>query len=114
VVQTSAFILRNYQTNDLSGTYIRLLDFNNSILKSENVREAIVNPNVTYRYRFNQNYFKEIPGSPIVYWATNQVVTVFEKGERLEDIASPRQGLATGNNDEFIRLWFVVNNDLMG
>src|SRR5699024_7372235 len=36
VVQTTAFILRNYQTNDLSGTYIRLLDFNNTILKSEN------------------------------------------------------------------------------
>src|SRR5699024_7203138 len=56
----------------------------------------------------------EIPGNPIVYWATDQIMKVFENGERLEEIASPRQGLATGNNNEFLRLWFEINNELMG
>src|SRR5699024_7711118 len=70
VVQTTAFILRNYQIDNLPGTYLRLVDFNKSVLKSEKAKEALANPDVTYRYTFNQYNFKEIPGSPIAYWAS--------------------------------------------
>ncbi|MFS4084189.1 BREX-1 system adenine-specific DNA-methyltransferase PglX [Aerococcus urinaeequi] len=111
VVQTTAFILRNYQTNDLSGTYIRLLDFDNSILKSENVREAIVNPNVTYRYTFDQNNFKEIPGSPIAYWISKNSVDIFLDNKVIGDLYTVTKGIFTGKNDYFLKLWHEVNYD---
>src|SRR5699024_1531976 len=57
VVQTTAFILRNNKIDNLPGTYMRLVDFHNSVLKSEKAKEAVANPEVTYRYTFDQNNF---------------------------------------------------------
>src|SRR5699024_2010558 len=53
VVQTTAFILRSYLIEDFPGTYIKLVDFKNSVLKSENTVKAIADPDVKYRYNFN-------------------------------------------------------------
>lgn len=109
VVQTSAFVLRNYQTKGLSGTYIRLIDFNNSILKSEKAVEAVTNPEVTYRYSFNQKNFKEIPGSPLAYWESDRFIATFEN-LKLEDVLETRVGLDTGDNNYFMRNWYEVSN----
>ena len=53
-----------------------------------------------------QTDFNKIPGGPIAYWASNQVINVFSHGKNINDLAYPRQGLATGNNDHYLRLWF--------
>jgi len=111
VVQTTAFILRNYQVQDFSGTYIRLVDFHNSVLKSEKAKEALANPGVTYRYTFDQNNFKEIPGSPIAYWASDNLISNFLEGDRLADLITPKQGLATADNNRFLRLWWETDFD---
>lgn len=111
VVQTTAFILRNYQIDNLPGTYMRLIDFNNSVLKSEKSKEAIANPEVAYRYTFNQNNFKEIPGSPIAYWASNSIINVFNTGKSIDNYIDAKQGLSTGNNNLFLRIWWEINNN---
>jgi hypothetical protein len=36
------------------------------------------------------------------------MIEVFRKGIKLGEIASPKQGLATGKNDRFVRQWFEV------
>lgn len=109
VVQTTAFILRNYQVRDLLGTYIRLVDFNNSTLKSVKAIKAISNPEVTYRYTFNQDNFKEIPGSPLAYWESDRFIATFEN-LKLEDVLETRVGLDTGDNNYFMRNWYEVSN----
>lgn len=35
----------------------------------------------------------------------------FQKGTCLSEIANPKQGLATGKNDQFVRLWYEVNRE---
>ena len=114
VVQTTAFILRNNQIDNLPGTYMRLVDFHNSVLKSEKTKEAVANPEVTYRYTFNQDNFKEIPGSPIAYWASKQLVDAFSNGEIIKEKGDTRQGMATSDNNRFLRLWFEVHNKNIG
>ena len=52
--------------------------------------------------------FKKIPGSPVAYWISNAFVNIFTKGQTLEEVATPRQGLSTSNNDLFLRQWFEV------
>lgn len=47
----------------------------------------------------------------IIYWLSSAVIDVFEKGTKLSTIAAPKQGLATGKNDLFIRLWHEVEID---
>jgi hypothetical protein len=53
--------------------------------------------------------FKNIPGSPIAYWAGDSFVRCFGQGETLEQVATPRQGLSTTNNDIFLRQWFEIS-----
>lgn len=61
-----------------------------------------------------QNGFHSIPGAPIAYWASDRVREIFKNEEMLGNIAKPRQGMATTNNDLFLRNWFEINNKKIG
>ena len=68
-------------------------------------------PTVNERYSTaTMGQYKSIPGMPIAYWASERVLEAF-RGKLLSDYADPRQGLATGSNDDFLRLWFEVSTD---
>ncbi len=54
--------------------------------------------------------FKKIPGSPIGYWVSDEIRSIFENSESFGNIANPRQGMATTNNDKFLRRWYEVSN----
>ncbi len=56
-------------------------------------------------YRCSAAEFSKISGSPIAYWVSPRTREIFSVGTRLENIATPRQGLATGDNDRFLRYW---------
>lgn len=56
-------------------------------------------------YSANQENFSKIPGSPIAYWVGEGMLKSFEN-PKLGDIAEPRQGLATADNNRFLRLWY--------
>lgn len=62
------------------------------------------------RYEMNPNNFSKIPGSPIAYWASNSVVAAY-KNLNLENVAQPRHGLATSDNDRFLKLWYEVDSN---
>ncbi|HHT7462045.1 TPA: BREX-1 system adenine-specific DNA-methyltransferase PglX [Klebsiella pneumoniae] len=53
--------------------------------------------------------FKKIPGSPIAYWLPSEARDAFENSIKLGDFAPAKQGLATADNDSFIRLWHEIN-----
>lgn len=68
--------------------------------------------NVDYgRYETKQSVFNLIPGRPIVYWASRQMLNAFEVGVPLGDVAPAKQGLATADNERFLRQWFEVSGD---
>ncbi|OXC47838.1 restriction endonuclease subunit M [Lactobacillus crispatus] len=59
----------------------------------------------------NQNNFDKIPGSPIAYWASQNLFKDFEKGTPLGQLVDAKQGLATADNKRFLRQWFEVQID---
>ncbi|HCC95654.1 MAG TPA: BREX-1 system adenine-specific DNA-methyltransferase PglX [Flavobacteriaceae bacterium] len=63
--------------------------------------------------RIPQTNFDKIPGSPIAYWVSERVREIF-RNEILSNINKPRQGIATSNNDYFLKLWFEVSFDKIG
>ena len=63
------------------------------------------------RFIANKKIYEAIPGNAFIYWLSEAVISVFERGIRLSEIASPKQGLATGKNERFVRLWYEVDND---
>jgi hypothetical protein len=107
-VPINTFVLKN-ATNDETGTYLRLSDFKGGMMiQGEKVREAIAGPGVNYLYRTNQTNFRKIPGSPIAYWASQNLIRDFVQGTALHELVSPKVGLQTGDNNRFLRQWFEV------
>ena len=102
VVQTTSFVLRNSHCEG-NGVYFRLVDSKN---KEKDFVDNIHGGGA--RFIVNLKIYEAIPGAPIAYWASKGLITAFEKGVSLGEIAEPKQGLATGNNDLFLRRWYEV------
>ena len=65
-------------------------------------------------YRASAADFKKIPGSPIAYWVSNKVIRAFEAGRFIRTYCSTRKGMATGLNEEFVRMWSEVSISRIG
>lgn len=107
VVNVTADVIYNGRAA-YEGAYVRLVDINGSEAKRLKLVEAIQNPACGWFYRRDADTFKQIPGTPIAYWASDALVESFAKGKRLDAIATPRQGLATSDNGRFLRKWWEV------
>ena len=91
------------------GTYIRLVDINDAKGKESAFLSAVQDKNNSIRFETSAENFSKIPGSPVAYWVSEAAYNVFGNSKSIEDFAHPRQGLATGNNDKYLRLWNEVN-----
>ena len=111
-VQVCTFTMRNYYAN-ICGEYIKLSDFKGAENQPIKTLEAI-NNEVNYRYSVKLEQFKRIKGYPFGFWLTEKEIVAFEEGIPLSEIGEPKSGIMTGNNDEFLRLWFEVNNSKIG
>jgi hypothetical protein len=106
---SDAFALTNAPAPEgYRGTYRRLYEDHVQVRKPEVIEKLFLDSGYK-RFATEQSDFKLIPQSPIAYWLSNAMKAVFAKGTRLAEIASPRQGLATADNDRFLRQWFEVS-----
>ncbi len=111
-VPINTFVVRNSQSHNFTGTYLKLSDFKGGMeIQRQYVKKAIEDPSVSYVYRTNQTNFEKIPGSPIAYWASKNLIIDFEKGVNLDTIVDPKAGLTTGDNALFLRQWFEVSSE---
>ena len=100
---TAVTIFRNNAVKGYKGTYnqIKLQDIENDTPKQFPIQEN----------RFAQvstDNFSKIPGSPVAYWVSKAVLDVYSRAKLLGNIASPRTGMTTGDNNRFLRLWFEI------
>ena len=102
VVSTVAWISQKKSPKN-DGTYLRLVDYNNADLKEEEFF------NKANYFQAKQKDFEKIPGSPIAYWVSDKIREIFEKNQKLGEIADLKNGFTTGNNDLFLRLWNEVS-----
>ncbi|NLO39965.1 MAG: BREX-1 system adenine-specific DNA-methyltransferase PglX, partial [Ruminiclostridium sp.] len=103
VVQSTAFVLGSKALLGYLGTYARLIEPTTQDGKEEMFLAG------RNRYTADQQNFTKIPSAPVAYWANHAILAAFEKGQRMDTLVNPRQGLATADNDRFIRLWYEVH-----
>ncbi len=113
VVQNAAFTFWN-TTADKKGVYLRLVDLDKTELKRDSTIEAIQNPNCGWFYTANQKDFEKIPGSPIGYWLSNQIINSFTSNTNIGNLTEVKQGLTTSNNERFIRSWNEIEFQKIG
>lgn len=105
VVNVTADVVYNGRAA-CEGAYVRLVDINGSEAKRQKALEAIRNPDCGWFYRRDAETFRQIPGTPIAYWASDALLNAFVNAKQLNEFGKPRQGLATGDNERFTRLWW--------
>lgn len=113
VVSVTADVLYNSKTA-AKGAYFRLVDIAGGEPKRQKLLEAIQNPDCGYFYRADATTFHDIPGSPIAYWASENVMRIFRKTRPLKTFAPTKKGMFTGNNDYFLKQWFEISHHKLG
>ena len=139
---TTAFSLKNSLPNESKGNYFRMFDKIAQNIQTEDCATLfrIAKNNDNFRYKFDgyssenkisenielyekgslikfqakQKDFEKIPGSPIAYWVSDKVREIFEKNQKLGEVGEAKQGLATADNNRFLRLWNEVNYNKIG
>ena len=89
---------------DYKMTAIRLVDYCYS--RRDEKEPEFFNPK--NRYTAQQSNFSKIPGAPVAYWVSKKFISNFEKGRLLGTLADSKQGLATADNNRFLREWYEV------
>lgn len=134
---STSFVLLNNQIDNYSGRYFRLHERTFQYIDPDHIAQLYLdsklNPSLKFNFQsydtkneieysndglqlaFNafQQSFSKIPGSPIAYWACNQIINDFKIGKSLNTYVVARNGMKTGDNDRFIRLWFETNNQFL-
>lgn len=100
VVQTTSFVIRKSHVQGCKGVYCRLIE-----PTSQNDKEDMFLAQEN-RYESAQDNFSKIPGSPIAYWVSEAMRNAFVNGSLLSKFAFPKQGMATADNNLFVRKWY--------
>jgi type II restriction/modification system DNA methylase subunit YeeA len=106
---TSATVFRKRADLNYEGQYcyVSMEDLNKGIPKEF--------PVINNRYRkAASKVFLGIPDSPISYWVSPRFIDIFKESKLLGYMAVPRQGLATGDNNRFMRFWTEVDFNSIG
>lgn len=112
VVQNAAFvILKDSLQKSTTTQFYRLINGRNSSTKESEFLANHQNSqkNNIYYPKVKQADFEMIPGSSFGYWLSQQLFKIFANSKSINTYADPRQGLATGDNNRFLRLWFEVS-----
>lgn len=108
VVQTTAFVMQGKHLDGFKPVFFRLVD------TEQDQKEMELKAGLNRFDSTVQDDFKKIPGSPVAYWVSNTLRQAFTEAKCLKDIGEPRLGMATGNNDVHLRLWYEISFHKIG
>lgn len=108
-VPVCTFAFKNSYINK-KGCYLRLVDFRGGMeVQRQKTLEAISNHNCGFYYEQCSDNFAKIPGTPVAYWVSENVVSVFEHSKNASEFAEYKHGMSTGKNDAVVRFWSEVD-----
>ena len=97
VVQTTSFVVRKSHIVDYKGEYCRLIEPTSQQGKED---MFLAGEN---RYAADQSNFSKIPGSPVAYWVSDKVFSIFSENNELRSICAVKVGLQSGDNNRFYK-----------
>ena len=65
--------------------------------------------NRIYYPNVEQMNFEKIPGCPIGYWVSKNLINLFTNDLKVSDICKPASGLSTTDDQRFLRLWHEIS-----
>lgn len=135
-----AFTMKKEKKENAVGSYFRLHERNFQHILYEDIEKLFLfsNGKSNFKYDFNlyrgeegiteipeegtetgqkifyptisQNNFEKIPGFPIAYWVSEKIVYLFKNKQKVGNEFNSSNGVQTGKNDDYVRLWFEVES----
>ena len=106
VIYPVLYVLNKKNSEDLSSFIdLRSLPMDANIEREELNRKLADSDFI----KLNQNDFHVIPSKPFIYWISESFRKSF-LNESVKDVLKNCQGLATGNNNQFLRFWWEISS----
>lgn len=103
---TTTFVIRKNYIRGYLGRYHRLFDKQGEVETSEARETAFLSGKGIY-YAKQENY-EIVPGAPVAYWVSKNIYQTYNYPPVGNTIV-PRHGLATSDNNRFLKLWFEID-----
>ena len=104
---TTTFVMSKTHIKNYVGRYHRLFDSQGEVHSVEERRNAFLHRKGLHTVQ--QEDFIMIPGMPIAYWLHRQIYEMYGNYKTMSEIAAPKVGMQTSNNDRYLRLWHEVD-----
>lgn len=130
----SSAVIKNTRNANASGTYFRLVERTFQEFEQSHLRmlfeQTLANHDFKYNFKeytkdvtelpysedgnriyypdVEQNNFEKIPGAPIGYWVSENIINSFQY-KSIDKEAKVVIGIKTGDNEIFIRNWYEIN-----
>jgi len=115
-VPICTFVIKNTLVQSPS-SFIRLVDFLGGGMPIQKMyaEKAMNDPSVDYFHSIDLNILKAIPELPFAYWLSKKALAPYlESKPLIKEIASPKAGLTTGDNNIYQRYWYEVSSNKIG
>jgi hypothetical protein len=109
---TTAFVIRNSLIDKYKGEYRKLFKKQGAVESLEQKELYFFNKELCYIAQ--KEDFEKISSLQIAYWLSDNMKNIFLSKENISSIAEPRLGMATADNDNFLRLWHEVDYNNLG
>ena len=103
----TTFVYQNRASELQKSLFIRLAE----IYSFEDKKNEFFNK--SNYYYLDVNNFLKVPGYPYIYFVNEKIMNLFKYGRKIKETFPLKQGLATGDNETFVRYWHEVDyNDI--
>ena len=104
---TTSFVIGKKHVNNYLASYRRLFEKQGAV-DSVDVKEKWFFEGRGEHVAKQENFAK-IPGAPVAYWVSENVISTFEQNNKLDKDLTFRQGMTTTNNEKYLRFWHEVS-----
>lgn len=101
---TTAFVIRKKRIKHYVALYQKLFERQGAVDTLEKKEQRFHEGKGLYKEQ--QENFLNIPGNPVAYSLGKNLLSVFAEKRFVSTVADVKQGLATGDNNRFLRLWY--------
>ena len=103
---TTTFTIAKQHIHGYASSYRRLFDKQGEVETVEVRKQQFFSNKGSFTAK--QDDFSKIPGVPVAYWVSDSAINDFAIATRLSEKCETRKGLATSDNNRFLKLWYEV------
>lgn len=106
-----SFVIERGGDPTVPGTFKSLFSKQGEVQSNDELARNLFDDAKFPNFKASSREFLQVPSAPIAYWLTSRFRKLFATARPLETFAKPRQGIATADNDRFLRRWYEVSAD---